>query len=349
MFTASAEVEATSDYVSDLFTDESDDEDTSPPIPVADPVVEVTDGEVEITKFHWAAFHAIYDIIDTVLRNPFDVAQDAGVLKHICEYMQPGDLANFAKAHIHSADVVRRVHHDGPRGDKIWKQRFDKCVEIMGRMDNFEGEGSIPIGKHVTVVHDDGCCNLHSQDADLENYNGEVVHCRKEGPLVIVYALLYYYAYYGPIVVVKGTTDSIVPTEPNLMRENDITWELPPRNDKELEEQSQRHEKCEEKNCRLCGKTPRSAKDLDEWKRRREAILERTTCGYNYYDQLRTYSDIRVIDIIDSEDHDILFDNQEEGWRDAMDDGSWEDPRQYTLFRDDPMEVEEVEEDAASL
>lgn len=92
-----------------------------------------------------------------------------------------------------------------------------------------------------------------------------------------------------------------------------------------------------------------SARHWDEWKRTCDAVIERTTCSDNYYDQLRTYSDIRVIDILHSEEHDILFDNQEEGWTDKIDDGKWEDPRQYTLFRDDPMEVEEVEEDAASL
>lgn len=149
----------------------------------------------------------------------------------------------------------------------------------------------MPVGTWVLIREDDGNDHWHDGNANLYKYCGVVVHCEKVGDVVFVYALLEDFRNYGPLLLAKGTTRTMIEWPPKIAsmteeerilyhewvwpKENDIPWELPPRNDKERNEHSMRHDTCDVKDCQLCGKTRLDGWWWEHWEVRRKALIER--------------------------------------------------------------------------
>ena len=212
-----------------------------------------------------------------------------------------------------SKDLVRSLHHDEERHYIIQDSRIQKCIKILQDTDidhNYDGnydkitvpDGGIALGDEVVIMND-GRDNWHDEEAHLNGYNGVAVKCVQDGGIIVVYALLAFFFDYGPLVLVKGTTKSILPYEraEKIMENAGCTefryprvswWEMPPRNRAEMREISSLD----------------SSLNAEFWHRleaNRAAIIRRNEDCYNVSDaDVETYSNLRVINIITQEEHE---------------------------------------------
>ena len=175
-----------------------------------------------------------------------------GLLRGVLEFLPPADLAAAAMAYPPSKDLVRSLQHDEERHYIIQASRIHKCIKILQDTnidtDNYDKievpDGGIALGEWVLIMNDDRD-NWHDEEAHLDGYSGVAVKCVQDGGIIVVYALLAFFFDYGPLVLVKGTTESIFPYD----RGNEILedaghpefhyprvswWEMPPRNRAEM-------------------------------------------------------------------------------------------------------------------
>jgi hypothetical protein len=237
-----------------------------------------------------------------------------GLLCGVLEFLPPTDLAAAAMAYPPSKDLVRSLHHDEERHYIIQASRIHKCIKILQDTDiatdgNYDKitvpDGGIPLGEWVLIMNDDRD-NWHDEEAHLDGYSGVAVKCVQNGGIIVVYALLAFFFDYGPLVLVKGTTESIFPYDrgnkiledaghPEFHYPRVSWWEMPPRNRAEMREISLLDPSL-------------NAEYWDRLEARRAAIIRRNEDCYNIKDvDVETYTNLRIINIITQEEY-------ERGW-----------------------------------
>ena len=210
-----------------------------------------------------------------------------------------------------SKDLVRSLHHDEERHYIIQASRIHKCIQILQDTDidtdgNYDKitvpDGGIPLGEWVLIMNDDRD-NWHDEEAHLDGYSGVAVKCVQDGGIIVVYALLAFFFDYGPLVLVKGTTESIFPYDrgnkiledaghPEFHYPRISWWEMQPRNRAEMREISSLD-------------LSLNAEYWDRLEANRSAIIRRNEDCYNGKDvDVEMYTNLRIINIITQEEYE---------------------------------------------
>ena len=230
-----------------------------------------------------------------------------GLLCGVLEFLPPADLAAAAMAYPPSKDLVRSLHHDEERHYIIQASRIHKCIKILQDTDidtdgNYDKitvpDGGIALGEWVLIMNDDRD-NWHDEEAHLDGYSGVAVKCVQDGGIIVVYALLAFFFDYGPLVLVKGTTESIFPYDRGSKILEDTGHPefhhprvLPPRNRAEMREISSLD----------------SSLNAEYWDRLEancSAIIRQNKDCYNDKDvNVEMYSNLWIINIVTQEEYE---------------------------------------------
>ena len=237
--------------------------------------------------------------------NQFELMANHGVLDYVLSFLHSADLAAAAEAYPPAKDMVRDLHHDPERQYGLMESRLKRCIHIFETatpngdkpIECTDG-WSIGIRDRVIIDFDDND-NWHDQEADLEGYHGSVVGWFQKNELTIVYVLLWDLYSFGPYVVVKGTTDSIIPHQFEEEEWSDMAidwWEMPPRNEAESRPREQLEPGVD-------------AEFWEEWKTSRAAIIRRAEEGRRWaYCDFGEWFNIKFIDITTQDEFEVLAD-----------------------------------------